>query len=294
MLAQIDPAQSQRLAREAEAFKKDIRVTLIEAMAKSPVMPLGDGSWCPTAPPWAEYRGALALYADGGEWYTHGAMNVRESVAGALWLVPHEVLEPTEPMTTFLLNFHNELLTQQSVAFSQPYYSQHPYIHLSRGETKLFLKPYYNTVASMADRQTYSFFEHFMGGPNKTHEEAWFLMQTRWMLWRENGDTLQLLDGVPPSYLGQGKRIEVKNGASYFGPFSLRVESRMDQQRIEARVEFPTGRRPKRIDLRLPHPEGRKATWVKGGSYHSQTERVTIEPFEGRAEVVLDFGNTRN
>ena len=142
MLANTDPVQSQRIAKEAEAFKSDIRTAVFEAMARAPVMPLGDGSWCPTAPPWAEYRGALALYADGGEWYTHGAMNVRESVAGALWLIPHEVLEPDESAATAMLNFHNELLTQQSVAFSQPYYSQHPFIHLARGEAKPFLRAY--------------------------------------------------------------------------------------------------------------------------------------------------------
>ena len=46
-------------------------------------------------------------------------------------------------------------------------------IHLRRGEVKPFLKAYYNAVASLADRQTYTFWEHyFHASPHKTHEEA--------------------------------------------------------------------------------------------------------------------------
>ena len=145
----------------------------------------------------------------------------------------------------------------------------------------------------MADRQTYSFFEHFMGGPNKTHEEAWFLMQTRWMLWREHADTLELLAGIPRSYLEPGKRIEIKDAASYFGPFSMKVESKVNQGRIDAMVGCTSQRHPKRVSVRLPHPEGQRATWAKGGSYDPQTERVTIEPFNGRAEVSLGFGGSQ-
>ena len=31
---------------------------------------------------------------------------------------------------------------------------------------------------------------------HKTHEEAWFLMETRWMLYMEEGDTLSLLKTI--------------------------------------------------------------------------------------------------
>jgi hypothetical protein len=269
MLARTERAQSEALHREADGFKKDIRAAFFEALSKSPVMPLGDGTWVPTAPPWAEYRGALALYADGGLWYTHGAMNVRESVAGPLWLVSQEVLGTNETATDFLMKFHKELLTQRSAAFSQPYYSPHPLIHLWRGEAAPFIGAYYNTVAPMADRETYSFFEHYMGGPHKTHEEAQFLMQTRWMLYLEQGDTLKLLAGVPRAYL-RGDRIELKNAASYFGSLSMKVEPDLNNGRITAVVDCPSDRRPRRVHLRLPHPEGRKALWVKGGRYDAK------------------------
>jgi hypothetical protein len=290
MLAAQDPAESAKWRREAAALKRDIRAALFDAMGKSPVIPLGDGSWCPTVPPWTESRGPLLLYADGGKWFSHRAFSTRDSLLGPLYLVVTEVLEPHEPATTFLLSFHNELMTRRNVAFSQPYLSRHSLIHLLRGEEKAFLKAHYNLLASIADRETHTWTEHFFGAsPHSVDGLNWFLMDTRCMLYLEKGETLELLPGIPRSYLETGKRIDLKNVVSYFGPFSLHVESHLDSGRIQAAVAFLTDRRPKRLELRLPHPEGRKAAWVKGGAYDPQTERVSVEPFHGRAEVTVGF-----
>jgi len=176
------------------------------------------------------------------------------------------------------------------VAFSQPYYSRHDWIHLSRGEVKPFLKDYYGTVASLADRETYTFWEHyFKQSPHKTHEEAWFLMQTRWMLYMEHGDTLELLPGIPRDYLREGRTIELGNVASYFGPLSLRVESKGKPDRIEARITCASDHGPRTVEIRLPHPMGLKAARVEGGAYDPATERVRIAEFSGTATVVAFF-----
>ena len=66
MLSGIDPAQSQRWRKEADELKSDIRTALFEVMGRSPVIPLANGAWVATAPPWVEYRGPLSLFADGG------------------------------------------------------------------------------------------------------------------------------------------------------------------------------------------------------------------------------------
>jgi hypothetical protein len=251
---------------------------------------MGDGRWCPTCPPWVESRGPLALHIDGSVWHTHGSMVARDSLLGPLYLVFQEVLDPSEPCVKFLLDFHAELMTERNVVFSQPYYSRHPWIHLKRGETKQFLKAYYNTMASLADRETYTFWEHyFRASAHKTHEEAWFLMETRWMLWLEHGSTLRLLTGIPRRYMEDGKRIELRNVATYFGPLTLTAVSELEQGRIRASVECNSEYRPKRIELRLPHPTATKAKKVEGGTYDATTETVTIEPFAGSSEVQLHF-----
>jgi len=290
MLARVDPAASAEWGREAAAMREDIRRAASETMARSPVVPLGDGTWVPTLPPWVEGRGPLVLYAEGGRWYTHGAMVTRDSLLGPLYLAFQEVLDPGEPMTTFLLEAHGELLTDRNAAFSQPYYSRHDWVHLRRGEVKPFLMTYYNTVAGLADRETYTFWEHyFHQSPHKTHEEAWFLMETRWMLYMERGDTLELLPGVPRAYLKAGGAIELDRVASYFGPLSVRVEAKTGPDRIEARVACDTDRRPREVDIRLPDPLGRRPLRVEGGDYDPATERVRIPRFAGSASVAAFF-----
>ena len=291
MLRNIDPPASKKWAEEAAALKGDIRTALFQAMGRSPAVPLADGSWCPTVPPWAEGRGALALFADGNKWFTHGAMVSRDSLLGPIYLIFQEVLDPNEQAAGFLLNFHNDLMTHRNAAFSQPYYSRHPVSHLRRGEVRPFLKSYYNTVASLADRETYTFWEHYFGAsPHKTHEEGWFLMDTRWMLYMERDNSIDLLPGIPRAWMESGKQIELQNVATHFGPFTLRVRSRLeDQDRIEVEVESRPERRPQSVTVRVPHPLGREAAWVKGGVYDAATERVRIDPYGGRAEVTLGF-----
>lgn len=291
MLARVHPREAGRIAREAEAFRRDIRTELVAAFARSPVVPLGNGRWVPTCPPWADNaRGPLCLYAENQPCYTHGTFMGRDSMIGPLYLIISEVLDAREPMGDWLVNYHADLMTDRNAAFSQPYYARHDLAHLQRGEVKAFLKTYYNQFASLADRETYSFWEHYFGAsPHKTHEEAWFLMQTRWMLWREDGDTLNLLPGIPRAWLEHGKTIELKDVASYFGPVTLHVESNAHQGVIEAWVECKSNRNPGRINLRLPHPQGAKATKADGGNYRAHSESVCIEPFRTRAKVTLRF-----
>jgi len=290
MYQSVDPVQAQRWRQEAADLRKDIRTAVFEGLAKSPVIPLADGVWCPTLAPWAEYRGPLALHADGGVWFTHGAMITRDSLLGPLYLVLQEVVDAREPAAEVMLQFHNDLMTLHNAAFSQPYYSPHPLVHLQRGEPAAFLKAYYNTVAALVDRQTYTFWEHlYEVSPHKTHEEGWFLMQTRWMLYREAGTTLNLLSGIPRCYLEQGKRIRLTNVASYFGPLSLQASSELAENRIVADIRCDSDHKPACVVIRLPHPERQTAESVQGGLYDPATESVRVEPFTGRAQVILTF-----
>ncbi|GBG08968.1 hypothetical protein PAT3040_03585 [Paenibacillus agaridevorans] len=291
-LAFSDSELSLQMAREARALRADIRRSLRETMARSPVVPLGDGSWAPSCAPWAEYSGPLSLYADGGKWGTHGSMVARDSMLGPLYLVFQEVLEPVEPEAAFLLHVHSELMCIRNVALSQPYYSIHPWVHLKRGEVKPFLKAFYNGLAGLADRDIYTFWEHYWhASPHKTHEEGWFLMQCRWMLYMEEGETLKLLRGVPRVWLEQGKQISLGHAVSYFGPISMRIESDTDNGRIIAEVQFHDDlRRAEKVEIRLPHPQGKRAIRTSQGDYHEETETVVLTVnASGTIQVILDF-----
>jgi len=290
MLAGCDPAQATRLKAEAEALKEDIRTALFESLAHGPVVPLGDGSWSPTLAGWAAYPGPVCLHAEGGTWTTHGTVTARDSLVGPLYLVFQEVIAPDERAATFMLNYNADLFTLRNVGFSQPYYHRHSWVNLVRGEVKAFLKAYYNTFAGLADRETYTFWEHyFHASPHKTHEEGWFLMETRWMLCLERGQTLRLLPGIPRAWLEDGKRIILEGVATHFGPLDLEVVSHVERGYIEAAFACDSERRPARVEIRLPHPQGMRASLVAGGVYDAERETVVLDEFHGQGGIVARF-----
>lgn len=290
LLLATDPETSQAIRMEAEAFKVDIREAFDRSVALSPVVPIGNGSWVPTAPPWVEDRGPLSLHTKTGKWLTHGAAVARDSLLGPLYLVLQEVVGAEETAASWMLNYHAELMCERNVALSQPYYSIHPWIHLKRGEVKPFLKAYYNGFAGLADRETYTFWEHYWhASPHKTHEEGWFLMQTRWMLYMEEGRTLNLLPGIPREWMKDGSVIEWENACTYFGATSLQVDSNLSEGTIKASFQCETDRKPESILLRLPHPEGAVPSRVTGGVYVPEKEAVLVESFEGTLEVTLYY-----
>jgi hypothetical protein len=290
MLEHTDPDVANHLAGEAESWRNDIRGSLYQSMASAPVIPAGDGTWCPTVPPWTESTGPQALFVDPVNCYSHGTFTTRDVLLGPLYLVFCEVLDPDEEIAAMMLKYHSELFYQRNSAFSQPYYSRHAWILLKNGKVKPFLKTYYTTVSALADRETYTFWEHlYHASPHKTHEEAWFLMETRWMLYMEEGNTLNLMPGIPRRWLENGKEIVLGNAASYFGNLSVHIASELEKGVIKADIHCDPERKPGTVVLRIPHPEYRKAVKVTGGTYDAQTETVIIDAFTGEASVVLTY-----
>lgn len=290
MLAEIDPDQSNRIRREAEAWKKDIQESFFNAMARSPVVPLGDGTWSPTVPPWTEAIGPRALFVNKEKFYSHGTFTVPDVLLGPLYLVFTEVLDVNESTSKMMLDYHSELFYQNNSVFSQPYYSRHNWVQAKLGLVKPFLKTYYNTFSALADRETYTFWEHtYHVSPHKTHEEAWFLMETRWMLYLEDNSALRLLKTVPRKWMEDGKTIELNDVQSYFGPLTLKVNSAIGKGYIEAMIQCDSDRKPKEVTIRLPHPDGKKAVKVTGGEYDSDTETILIKSFTGNAQVRVEY-----
>lgn len=286
----IDVSEHQRLKTEAEAWKKDIRESFFNAMAYSPVVPLGDGTWCPTVPPWTEADGLRAMYMKKEIYWSHGTFTAPDAMLGPLYLVFCEVLNPDEAASVNMLRYHSELFYQGNSAFSQPYYSRHNWLQARLGMVKPFLNTYYYTLAAHTDRQTYTFWEHmYRVSPNKTHEEAWFLMETRWMLYMEQGDTLNLFKTIPRQWLKDGQTISVKGAQSYFGKLNVNAVSHIGENYMEAMVSGGFNTIPKTVTIRLPHPEAKKPSKVTGGVYDPETETVIINNFAGEAKIRVEY-----
>lgn len=290
ILKLIDSEHADRISNEAAAWREDIRESFFNVMALSPVVPLGDGTWCSTVPPWSESLGLRALYLESETFWSHGTFTTSDALLGPLYLVFCEVIDVNEPVARMLLDYHSELFFQGNAAFSQPYYSRHNWIQAKLGMTKPFLDTYYSTVSALADRETYSFWEHlYKLTPHKTHEEAWFLMETRWMLYMEDGDQLDLFKTIPRAWMADGERILLDGVWSYFGPIRVEATSNVNSGHIDASIECSTDRKPSVVRVRLPHPENKKPVQVIGGTYDEKTETVIVSDFDGTASVRLVF-----
>jgi hypothetical protein len=290
MLTAVAPDQAAKILIEAQEWKNDIRASLFRAAGDAPVVPLGDGSWCPTVPPWTESLGLQALFADPGNTYSHGTFTARDLMLGPMYLVFCEVLDPEEQLADMMLKYQSELLLQNNAAFSQPYYSRHAWFQLKKDLVKPFLKTYYTTFSALADRDTYTFWEHlYHVSSHKTHEEAWFLMQTRWMLYMEEGDTLKLLRGIPRKWMEDGKEIILENMATYFGPVTLKVRSDLANREIRGSVACRSSIPPRAVAIRLPHPQYKRPVDIQGGVYDEKTETLYLFPFKEQVAFQLEF-----
>lgn len=287
VLRHTAPEYAEMLGREVAEYRLDIRKALRFAIGNAPVIPLADGTWTPAIPGWTEQHGAITLYADGGKWFTHGSFAGRDHITGPVWLIFAKVVEPFSREAKLLLNCMQHPQSRNNAAMSQPYYSRHEYANLVRGEVKLFLQAFYRQMAAIQDRETYTFWEHYyMLSSHKTHEEGWFLMQTRWMFYLETGDDhLRLFAGAPRIWFAPGEKPGVTGAASTLGHLDFHAECETSAIICRWRMERPI----RCLEIRLPHPEGKTASAASVGTYDPATESVKLEnpPLEGEVKLVF-------
>ncbi len=291
MLETIDKDQSQHLKKEANEWKQDIWESIIQQLKITPVVPLGNGTWTSTISPWAEGEALRALYYKPEKFWSHGTFIDSDILSGPNYLAFCEIIDPNSLIGYNLLEYTRELFCQGLTVSSQPYYSRHNWMQLQRGEVKAFLNTYYNTMSALADRQIYSFWEHlYRCSPNKTHEEATFLMNTRWMLYLEKNDTLSIFKVIPRKWLEDGSEILLKGVGSYFGKLDIFAQSDLKNNCITAYIECKEkNRKPNHVIVRLPHPDGYTPNKVIGGIYNPKDESIIISNFTGKSEIKVLF-----
>jgi len=94
---------------------------------------------------------------------------------------------------------------------------------------------------------------------------GWFIRDFRNLLVMEDLDEepwrLWLGRATPRHWLEQGKKISVKNAPTYFGTVAYEIVSDVDNGKITATVELPSRKAPKEVVLRFRHP---KTAPIKG------------------------------
>ncbi|MCK9266379.1 hypothetical protein M0P98_05815 [bacterium] len=58
---------------------------------------------------------------------------------------------------------------------------------------------------------------------------------------------------------------------------------------ISAYFECKGTKKPKKVFIRVPHPENRQPVKVEGGNYCSRTSTVEVEGFKGKCSVKLFY-----
>jgi hypothetical protein len=279
----------------------DLRACIVRSyrwtQARSPVVPLRNGTWVPHYPSQVHSPGKLAEFFPGQDAGRSWCYDVE---LGAHQLVPTGVFEPDDPEVITMLDHMEDRqfladgwfdypasLNEQDWfnlgGFSkvQPYYTRNAEIYAMRDDIAPFIRSYFNTLASLVNPEVLTFWEHFnhSGAWDKTHETGYFLHQTRTMLLTERNDELWLAPLVTTNWLGNAMSISVSNAPSRFGIVSYRIDSDLANDRMHASIKSPTRTPPRQIVLRLRHPQGKPIQQVMvNGAAHSR--------FDGKKSLI--------
>ncbi len=129
----------------------------------------------------------------------------------------------------------------------------------------------------------------------KTSDEAAFLTWLRYLLLSEREDVLVIAPGTPRKWLEHGKEITVTDAPTYFGPVSYRIASETSNACIHIRMRPPRRNPPKRLDIRLRHPDKLPIKSVElNGAPHSDFDPagesiVLHEPFPTSVEMAITY-----
>jgi len=299
--------EGKRLSEEAEAYKKDIWADFSEAMRRSPVVRLRDGTWIPHIPSDVHRRGRSF------GWIT-------ETLEGAIYLVRTGLLEPSSREANWIIrDYEDNLYISEQYGYEmkgddfEKYWfnrggiSQqanllgNPIPYLLRDEIPHFLRAYFNAFAVSFFPDTRMMTEHalpnigdFRGDHYKSSDESNSTYWLRLMFIEERGEDLLLGGAIPRYWLADGQEIGIDNASTYFGPMSMKMTSHVGDGSIAMSIDPPRRNPPKRVFARFRHPDGaRIARCEVNGSpcaaFDAGKEWVELTGLESPTQVVVFY-----
>ncbi len=258
VLRDIGHSEAERIGLEAKEYKKDILESIRRATAETPVVRLLDGSYIPYVP----HRAYVTTHLKEG-W-------IREGLYSSLHLLDAGIFKPNDIAVTWLLqNLEDNIFVSRESGYGiedlesnffdlggftkQPCLLSNSTAHLLRDEIPNQLRVLWNTFAASYYRDAKCFAEWVRhlgegGGPlYKTPDEAKFCNYLRNMLVYEDGSTLRLGMGVPRNWMDDGKSIQIKRAATFFGQMDMSIKSHISQGFIKAEISLPSRNRPNKI-----------------------------------------------
>jgi hypothetical protein len=320
-LADVGAPEAEKYKQEAAAYTQDLRDAVVQASRLAPVIKLRDNTYAPYVPvrPYQRFRlfGPIRV-----AYYSRYPQKVlplyrlsatREVLYGPVILLTTGVFHSDEPLANWVLddwednatmssslglNVHgwvddNLWFSQGGMVF-QPNLQNPILAYLRRDEVPAAVRNLYNDFVACYYPTVNIFTEEYHqwrypSGPfYKVTDEAKFVNRVRDLLVREEGDTLWLAAGTPRRWLAPGETIKVREGPSYFGPVSYRLEAHEDG--VEARVTLPTRNPPKTAWLVLRAPGGEHMRWVRvegkeWTDFDSRLERIRLPMQAGEIHI---------
>ena len=297
-LAEIDHPDASNLADEAGSYKSDILTAIERAQVESPVVTLPDNTSIPHVPTRTDIRGP--------EWGWF-----REGAYGPLHMVDAHVLEPNDERVTWTMKYLEDLVYPtrdlgRPIDIEKLWFSQagitiqanllnNGVAYVRRDEPEHAVRALFNDFAASIYRDVLVFTEHpvvqlsrGVGPYYKTPDECGFLNLLRACMVIEEGNTLYLAKAAPASWFRAGETVELRDGATWFGPVSYRVEVNDDS--IEAHVRPPRRNPPSKLALRLRRADGKpvKSVTVNGGpgDWDPESKIVWLDPLASNIRLV--------
>ena len=328
VLRAIDHADADRLSRQAEAYRSDLRAAVLRATERAPVTRLRDGTYSPYVPTrmFQRFRGFGPLRV---QYYSrYGLPDVlpcyrlsatREVLYGPMILLNLKIFGPTEPIADWILDdwednltlsssggFNVHGFTDDNLWFSQggmvfQANLQNPILaYLMRGETPAAIRGTYNAMVSCLYPDVYAFTEeyrmwrHASGPFYKSPDEARFVNRLCDLLVLESGRELWLAAGTPRRWLASKDGIRVDRLNTVFGPVAFTLKAGDEPGTVQAHVVPPVRNRPERIWLYARLPEGRhfRQMTLNGQDwtqFETDQERIAIPLDRGAVDLIIRY-----
>lgn len=250
VLAELRDPRAEECLSAARQLRDAIQTEFARASMQSPLVQLRDHTWMPYVPSDALASGRLL-----DVWYP------TDVDCGALHLSRLEALDPNGPLTTWLLNDHEDnLFLKEWGMANEPVYNPQATAYLLRDEVKPAIRAFYSMMACAFSHSVFEPVEHrwcwgqYFGPPST--DGAWFELYRRMLIHERDDNTLLLCQATPRKWLEDGKQIHIRRAPTYYGRLDLNLNSRAATGEISASIDLEQRKRPAALLIRLRHPLG--------------------------------------
>ncbi|MHC1762822.1 MAG: hypothetical protein AB9869_00740 [Verrucomicrobiia bacterium] len=248
-LTEIGHPRAEECRQAALTMRAAVEREFARASVGSPAVQLADGTWSVYVPTDAQASGRLFQV-----WYP------TDVDVGPLHLLRLRAMDPSGSLATAMLNDHEDnLFIHQWGTINEPVYNMQGTAYLLRDEPKAAIRTFYSTMACSFSHTVFEPVEHRWAwgqyfGPPST-DGSWFELFRNMLVREVDDDSLLLCQAAPRPWLEEGKRIEVRQAPTYFGPVNFTITGGRDS--ITAKVDLGARRRPGSLLVRFRHPENR-------------------------------------